>query len=189
MHAMPTMRVCYPPVRFGDPQFVVPARRVELKPFEGQKRKYTGTIRFPQLIVKKSTICNAGNGVFLCEDVRAGQVLSMYPKNIVSEKEAKKRKGKVLNIIGNQQTNSKLFSIFLQGNRHIRANHAACCFLDSKPSHTWTLDRFRRNHEVAGMANSSPFPNAEFVDVGFDTILVAKVDLNKNTELLPKYTW
>ena len=95
MVAMPTMRVIYPPVRFDDPQFVVPARRIELKPFEGQKRKYSGTIRFPQLMIKTSTICNAGYGVFLGEDVRAGQVLSMYPKNIISEKEAKKRKGKV----------------------------------------------------------------------------------------------
>ena len=44
-----------------------------------------------------------------------------------------------------------------------------------------------KTHEVAGMANSSKKPNAKFVDVGFDTILEALVDMDRNTEVLPKY--
>ncbi len=42
-------------------------------------------------------------------------------------------------------------------------------------------------HEVAGLANSSQKPNALFVDVGYDTVLEAKVDLVQGTEVLAKY--
>ena len=42
-------------------------------------------------------------------------------------------------------------------------------------------------HEVAGMANSSPRPNTELVDVGYDTILEAIVDMEEGTELFAKY--
>jgi hypothetical protein len=42
-------------------------------------------------------------------------------------------------------------------------------------------------HEVAGMANSSRHPNVKFVDVGYDTILEAKMDLEKGTELFANY--
>ena len=77
--------------------------------------------------------------------------------------------------------------MFLQGNRHIRANHAACCFLDSKPSGLQDVDFFSKAHEVAGMANSSLAPNAEFVDVGYDTILEAKMDMRSGTEVFSKY--
>ena len=38
-------------------------------------------------------------------------------------------------------------------------------------------------HEIAGMANSSRAPNAEFVDVGYDTILEAKMDMRNGTEV------
>jgi hypothetical protein len=44
-----------------------------------------------------------------------------------------------------------------------------------------------KTHEVAGLANSSKTPNAKFVDVGFDTIIKALVDIDRNTEVLPKY--
>jgi len=37
------------------------------------------------------------------------------------------------------------------------------------------------------LANSSKTPNAKFVDVGFDTIIEALVDIDRNTEVLPKY--
>ena len=47
----------------------------------------------------------------------------------------------------------------------------------------------RRMHEAAGMANSSPNPNGKFDDVGFDSILVAKFDMDEGTEVLAKYTW
>ena len=77
--------------------------------------------------------------------------------------------------------------MFLQGNRHIRANHAACCCLDSKPSALQDVDFLSKAHEVAGMANSSRAPNAEFVDVGYDTILEAKMDMRSGTEVFSKY--
>jgi hypothetical protein len=49
------------------------------------------------------------------------------------------------------------------------------------------LELLSKAHEVAGMANSSQTPNAVFVDVGYDTILEAKVDLHRGTEVLAKY--
>jgi hypothetical protein len=42
-------------------------------------------------------------------------------------------------------------------------------------------------HEVAGIANSSLYPNTELVDVGFDTILEAREDMEAGTELFAKY--
>ena len=74
-----------------------------------------------------------------------------------------------------------------QGNRHIRANHAACCCLDSKPSSSQDVESLAKLHEVAGMANSSKHPNAELVDVGYDTVLEAMVDMEEGTELFAKY--
>ena len=79
------------------------------------------------------------------------------------------------------------FDVFEQGNRHIRANHAACCCLDSKPASSAEIESFCATQDVAGLANSSPKPNAVFVDVGYDTVLEAKVDLVRGTEVLPKY--
>ena len=61
--------------------------------------------------------------------------------------------------------------------------------MDSKPTAKFGLEYMRRNHEVAGMANASSNPNVQFEDVGFDTILVAKFDLEKGTELFPNYAW
>ena len=77
--------------------------------------------------------------------------------------------------------------VFEQGNRHIRANHAACCCLDSKPASSAEIESFCATQDVAGLANSSPKPNAVFVDVGYDKVLEAKVDLVKGTEVFPKY--
>ena len=41
------------------------------------------------------------------------------------------------------------------------------------------------------MANASSDPNCDFVDVGFDSILVAKINMDKDsdTELFAKYNW
>ena len=49
------------------------------------------------------------------------------------------------------------------------------------------MDICCKRHEVAGLANSSRNPNAKFVDVGFDTILEALVDMERGTEVFPKY--
>jgi hypothetical protein len=46
---------------------------------------------------------------------------------------------------------------------------------------------FGKLHEVAGIANSSLHPNTEFIDVGFDTILEAREDMEAGTELFAKY--
>jgi hypothetical protein len=90
-----TMRISYPPVRFSEQKMVVPSRRVQLKPFQGQRRKYAGTVRLPQLVMEKSKIANAGIGLFLAERVRAGQVLTLYRRNSISEVRGKVLKMKV----------------------------------------------------------------------------------------------
>jgi hypothetical protein len=92
------MRISIPPVRYSDPQVVVPPRRVELKPFQGQPRKYSGTHRFPQLVIANSKISNAGDGLFLGEMVRAGQPLTLYRRNSISEARGKFLKKKVSNL-------------------------------------------------------------------------------------------
>ena len=76
-----------------------------------------------------------------------------------------------------------------QGNRHIRANHAKCCCLDSKPSAMEDHDFLAKIHEAAGCANSSDQPNADFVDVGYDTVLVARFDMEEDTEVLVNYSF
>jgi len=92
-----TMRVSFPPVRYSgqEEEFIVPPRRVALKPFEGQPRKWDRTHRFPQLVMKNSSISNAGIGLFLDENVRAGQPLTMFRRNHITEAKAKLLKIKV----------------------------------------------------------------------------------------------
>ena len=106
MAQVATMRISIPPVRFADPQVVVPPRRVQLEPFQGQPRKYSGTHRFPQLVIKDSRISNAGAGLFLEEKVRAGQILTLFRRNHISEARAKVLKKKVSKL---------LFSSYWQG--------------------------------------------------------------------------
>ena len=49
-------------------------------------------------------------------------------------------------------------------------------------------DFLSKIHEVAGCANSSDEPNEEFVDVGYDTVLVARFDMDEGTEVFAKYS-
>jgi hypothetical protein len=49
------------------------------------------------------------------------------------------------------------------------------------------LELLGKLHEVAGIANSSLYPNTELVDVGFDTILEAREEMEAGTELFAKY--
>ena len=74
---------------------VVPPRRVELKPFQGQRRNFAGIHRFPQLVMEESRIAGAGIGLFLGERVRAGQILTLFRRNQISEARAKALKMKV----------------------------------------------------------------------------------------------
>ena len=93
---MATWRNGRPPVRFSNPVHVVlPRKGVVLHPFEGQPRKYAQPRRLPGLEVKESGISNAGFGLFLLENVRAGQTITLYRRKIISERAAKKRKEKV----------------------------------------------------------------------------------------------
>ena len=82
-----------------------------------------------------------------------------------------------------------LTQLLAQGNRHIRANHAKCCCLDSKPSAMEDYDFLAKIHEAAGCANSSDHPNADFVDVGYDSVLVARFDMEEGTEVLVNYSF
>jgi hypothetical protein len=182
------MRESRPPVRFSDPVHVVLARRnIVLVPFEGQPRKYAIPRRLPALAVKISGVRRAGYGLFLREKVKAGQSITLYRRKIISEATAKKLKDKAYFC----QYHFVIYifnDLFLgQGNRHIRANHAACCCLNSKPDSSQDVELMCKLHEVAGMANSSLRSNTEFVDVGYDTILQATVDMKEGTELFVKY--
>ena len=89
------MRLSVPPVRFSEPEYVARARRVVLTPFHGQATKYKKTVRLPEVVIKRSGIRNAGLGLFLREPVRAGQIITLYPRNIISEAEARRRQNKV----------------------------------------------------------------------------------------------
>ena len=44
-------------------------------------------------------------------------------------------------------------------------------------------------HEVAGCANSYDVPNTVFIDVGYDTVLQARFDMEANTEVFAKYSF
>lgn len=77
------------PVRYTDPQYEAIRRQIELHPFPGEPSKYAGAFFLPDLVLKQSGIPNAGYGLFVSEDVFPGQVLTMYSKCIISEKEAK----------------------------------------------------------------------------------------------------
>ena len=101
-----TMRRSVPPVRYSNPEYVVPACRIVLNPFQGQPRKYRGTHRLPKLVIKASGIRDAGMGLFLGEKVRAGQILTMFRRNRISESRAKMQKNAVSNL---------LFDLFLHG--------------------------------------------------------------------------
>ena len=78
-------RVSKPPVRYPFPIHFVKSRRVVLKPFQGQPRIYKKAVRLPRLVIQQSRIPNAGFGLFLAERVRAGQPLTKYSTNRISE--------------------------------------------------------------------------------------------------------
>jgi len=94
-----TMRVSVPPVRYSNPEYVVPARRVVLNPFQGQPRKYRGVHRLPKLVIKGSGIRDSGLGLFLGEKVRAGQIITLFRRNRISESRAKMQKNEVSNLL------------------------------------------------------------------------------------------
>ena len=94
------MRSIKAPVRFANPIYYVHACKKRMMPFEGQPRKWKLVRRFPRLEVRYSSILNAGFGLFVAEDVKAGQPIATYRRKIVSDSEAmaKKLKRKVSNV-------------------------------------------------------------------------------------------
>ena len=92
------MRSIKPPVRFANPIYYVHACKKRMMPFEGQPRKWKLVRRFPRLEVRLSSIPNAGYGLFVAEDVKAGQPIATYRRRIVSEAMAKKLKKEVSNV-------------------------------------------------------------------------------------------
>jgi hypothetical protein len=44
-------------------------------------------------------------------------------------------------------------------------------------------------HEAAGCANSSNQPNADLVGVGYDTVLIARFNMDEDTEVLVNYSF
>ena len=50
-------------------------------------------------------------------------------------------------------------------------------------------DFLAKIHEAAGCANSSNQPNADLVDVGYDTVLIARFDMDEDTEVLVNYSF
>ena len=184
-----TRRQRRPPSRFGQEEFVALPSKIKLYPSQGQPKKYgLRIIRLPELGVRQSRIHKAGFGLFLRERVRKGQVIARYRRRIISEATAKKLKAKVVPCFYFPYVFAADFKL-CKGNRHIRANHAKCCCLDSQPTATEGHEFFAKIHEVAGCANSSSNPNADFVDVGFDSILEARFDMEQDTEILINYSF
>ena len=97
------MRVSIRPVRYDEPVFEVPSRRVVLKPFEGQPRMFKHTVRMPSGEVKESTAKNAGMGFFVTEDVNEGEAITLFARNVIPEWLAEIRKKKVLALCGIQE--------------------------------------------------------------------------------------
>jgi hypothetical protein len=73
------------PVRFDDPVYEVPSRRVVLKPFEGQPRVFKKVTRLPSGAIMDSTQFRAGKGYFVTEDVQEGQAITLYAKNEIPD--------------------------------------------------------------------------------------------------------
>jgi hypothetical protein len=79
------MRVSVRPVRFHDPAYEVPSRRVVLRPFEGQPKVFKNITRLPSGEIKVSTQMGAGMGYFVTEDVQKGQAITLYAKNEIPD--------------------------------------------------------------------------------------------------------
>ena len=81
-------RLSNPPERYPAPEYIVKSRRIVLKPFQGQPRRYKKHIRLPMLAIRESGIQNAGFGLFLEESVRARQTITIYSTKQISEAHA-----------------------------------------------------------------------------------------------------
>jgi hypothetical protein len=151
------------------------------------------TVRMPSGEVKESTAKNAGMGFFVTKDVSEGEAITLFARNVIPEWLAEIRKKKVLAYLNIYSVSMSFYQLVLlsflnlQGNRHIRHNHDACCCLDSKPTAMRGYAYYSRLHQVAGFANSAIQCNAAFVNVGYDVVLVATKFIPKGTEVFVNY--
>jgi len=94
--SLSTMRVSHQTVFYGKTDMEVPSRPQILHRFPGQYRKLDGRVRMPKMaLVDSSAGPNSGKGIEVREDVRAGQILSIYARNIISESTAQILKDEV----------------------------------------------------------------------------------------------
>jgi hypothetical protein len=96
-----TMRISRPPPRFSPEGevYVAKARRIKLFPDAGDPEKFSKCIRLPEISIRRSKIPNAGHGLFLNEKVQRGQVMSLYRRKFISERQAKELKRKVMHSV------------------------------------------------------------------------------------------
>ena len=143
--------------------------------------------------IRKSTLRNAGSGVFLLESVQKGQILFKYGGRRISFPEA----DGLIKAVSIEQ--SPLIQMFhdafppwqtLQGlETHIKGNltHAFC--YDSRPTYEMKMDWFVRNHLVGGFLNSNlrRLCNGKFLTVGEDVFVVATKPMKRGAEVFVHY--
>ena len=88
---------------FANPVY---ACKKKLEQFEGQPQKWKQVLRFPKVTVLYSLIPNAGFGLYVTEDVKAGQPIATYQREIIS------RHGKEAREEGIEFTLSKCHFVF-----------------------------------------------------------------------------
>jgi len=90
------MRISRPPPRFS-PEGEVYVAKARL--MQAIRKKFSKCIRLPEISIRRSKIPNAGHGLFLNEKVQRGQVMSLYRRKFISERQAKELKRKVMHSV------------------------------------------------------------------------------------------
>jgi hypothetical protein len=80
-----------PPIRYANPVYTGVPCMVVVAPFLHENSGYEGLIRLPAVEVKESSIPNSGYGLFVNEAVLAGDAITLYARNAISEHEGKIR--------------------------------------------------------------------------------------------------
>ena len=190
------MRISRPPPRFSPEGevYVAKARRIKLFPDAGDPEKLSKYIARNFNSTVQNSKCRTWPFFERESAMRTGYVSVQAEVHIGETSKGAEKEGyafcfspSILSIL--LSSRFVLTQLLAQGNRHIRANHAKCCCLDSKPSAMEDYDFLAKIHEAAGCANSSDHPNADFVDVGYDSVLVARFDMEEGTEVLVNYSF
>ena len=99
---------------YGDPEIIVRSRRVRLQRFEGQEKKYDGLVLLPHMAVVDSRAGpKSGKGIELRQDVREGQIIAIYARNIISESTAQILKDKVCDSVLTYENTKETISWYL----------------------------------------------------------------------------